>query len=71
MKLVLNVKQLADARGLNRADFARASGLSYDTAVRLFHDGRTRIDLYTLAAACEALDADVSDVLVWKEGDET
>lgn len=66
-KLKLNVKQLAEERGLSVADLARASGMVYDTAYRLFQPGRTRIDLVTLAAACEALDADVSDVLVWKE----
>ena len=60
---VLLSKKLGELR-LTQADLARATGIRPNTINELYHDLTERINLEQLDLICEALDCEISELLV-------
>jgi len=52
----------------NQADLARKTGIRPTTINELYHDFAVRVNLDHLDAICEALDCDLSEIIVYEPG---
>lgn len=62
VKIILSAK-LGELR-LTQADLSRATGIRPSTINDLYHDIAERVNLEHLDLICEALDCDISDIIV-------
>ena len=65
MAIKNKVSEVAGKRRLQVSDLARAAGISWETADRLWNGKTTGIDFRTLNALCKALGCQVCDLLVY------
>lgn len=67
MTISLRVREVAEKRGMNIRQLANAAGISYDTALDVWHGRQRRIDLPMLAGLCKALQCTPGDLLEYLE----
>ena len=65
--LKIQIKDLVDAKFENINQFAKAIGIGYQPAEKLYNGDVSRIGLDTLEAICDVLDCTPSDILVKEE----
>jgi putative transcriptional regulator len=56
------VSELCGRKRISIAELARLAGISYQTVYSLYHDNSVQIHFSTLAALCEALNAEVGEI---------
>jgi putative transcriptional regulator len=61
------LSRLLGERRMKLSELARASGVSYQTLWKLYHDKTARADFATLDAICRTLDVGVGDILEYRE----
>ena len=64
----ISVGKLLRERGVSVRELVERTGMSYNTALALARGTSSRLDLDTLARVCDALDVEVSDLLVYERG---
>ena len=62
VKIILSAK--LGELSLTQADLSRATGIRPSTINDLYHDIAKRVNLEHLDLICEALDCDISDIIV-------
>lgn len=58
-------RKLGELR-ITRTDLSRATGIRLNTISVLYNDALDRVSLDQLDKICEALDCDLSEILVWE-----
>lgn len=66
-----NLRKLREERGLDRSDLVYASKITYQTIYRWETQALNSIDANTLAALCDVLQCDTSDMFNLVPVDET
>ena len=61
------LSRLMGERRIKLAELARASGVSYQTLWKLYHDKTERADFATLDAICRTLGVGVGEILEYRE----
>ncbi len=59
----INIRHLAEAKGLNITTLAEAAGIAYTTAHKLWHGQTLRVDLENLAAVARVLGVRTGDLI--------
>lgn len=58
-------RKLGELR-VTRTDLSRATGIRLNTISALYNDALDRVSMDQLDKICEALDCDLSEILVWE-----
>ncbi|MGE7625361.1 helix-turn-helix domain-containing protein [Viridibacillus sp. NPDC096237] len=70
MRVMSNLKVILDRRGLSIRECARKADLPVETVRRLYNDDTKQYQRDTIGALCEALDVEISDLLVLEKKDD-
>jgi len=62
MKLRLKIRELAEARGLDRAKLARRADVTYQTVHNVWNNPFADVSIATLEKLAQALNCDVSEL---------
>lgn len=67
MKMIKSLlsKKLGELR-ITRTELSRATGIRLNTISALYNDVLDRVSMDQLDKICEALDCDLSEILVWE-----
>ena len=65
----LNIKELVDAKGLNRHQFAQKIQVGYTAACNLYEGKTERIYFDTLERICKVLECTPNDIIVSSDPD--
>ncbi|WP_146548365.1 helix-turn-helix domain-containing protein [Rummeliibacillus suwonensis] len=64
MRVKSNLKNILDRRGISIRECARMADLPVETVRRLYNDETKQYQRDSIGALCEALDVEISDLLV-------
>jgi DNA-binding Xre family transcriptional regulator len=64
------LKQILDERKISIRSLAEQTGIPFETVRRLYNDTTVRYERNTLGKICEALNIEISDLLVLVESDD-
>lgn len=69
MRVKSNLKAVLDRRGISIRECARKADLPVETVRRLYNDDTKQYQRDTIGALCEALEIEISDLLVLEKID--
>ena len=61
----LTIDQYLDNHGISRYELSKRAGISYQIVDHYYKNKVVRYDRYVLDRICEALDCDITDILVF------
>lgn len=65
----LNLNKILETRGMTRYQLAKITGIKYQTIDNYYKNKVVRYDSYILSKICEALDCEISDILIFVKQD--
>jgi putative transcriptional regulator len=65
-RVLLNVKEIMDKKGINRNMLARLAGIRFEVANRLYTGNVYRLDLDVLARVLHVLQCSVEDIIQYE-----
>ena len=65
-EIINRISELAGKKRLKPADLAKAAGISWETATRLWEDGTTSITFKTMAGLCRVLECQPGDLFQYR-----
>lgn len=63
MRVKSNLKALLDAEDISIRQFAKDTGLHYETLRRMYNDDTKQYQRDTIGRICEVLDVDIAELL--------
>lgn len=70
MRASSNLKAILDAREISIQQFARDTGLKFETLRRLYHDDTKQYQRNTIGRVCEVLAIPIDELLLLIDDDE-
>ena len=61
----LNLNKILEIKGVTRYQLAKMTGIKYQTIDNYYKNKVIRYDSYILSKICEALDCEISDILIF------
>ena len=65
----LNLNKILETRDMTRYQLAKITGIKYQTIDNYYKNKVVRYDSYILSKICEALDCEISDILIFVKQD--
>lgn len=66
-----NLKKLLDEKGISIQQFARDTGLKFETVRRLYNDDTKQYQRETLGIVCDALNVSIDQLLILVKKEDT
>lgn len=64
LNIRINLDQLLKAKGYSHREFSRMTGIRHPSISEMCNNATKRIPLENLAKICEALECEISDILI-------
>lgn len=70
MRVKSNLKAILDARSISIQQFARDSGLKFETLRRLYNDDTKQYQRDTIGTVCKVLEIKIDELLILEEDED-